>query len=458
MSFKGGKKDVESVTSVDFPISLKRVNDVKEYLGTKNIHESWEIMFEDAKHTKQFTDIPWSVLRMIVIVYHHDNGKVSSQEILDAIRTMHFSVPLNKRGAKIDEPKAEFGTKIKGVFSKAKDLGAKGVKGVKSGYTKAKDKTTKAVRNKKKDIALDVIYDAKENLHINREEIKTLEKAYNVVEEKYAKGSTVKGVDLSKYEDIETLESLYKSGNKWYANGFKMKHNAVGVGYTKAKALEDLDHHLSYVTSERYKNGANITHKVFPKTDLSQYNLKELYALYGTAERNWKNDNGEEYKRIEEEIQKRYIKSKSNEKYAILVGNIGVLECDDLEEAEELYNVYVHQSEGGYGRAGGEYVALLLNEEPIREHFGQSGNFEEYAKGSTIKGKKALELMSDWELVKVYCNEMGGIDENDLYIEVKGNKQERENMIAHLLQRGYPKYEDGGDLQSPKQDYTIGGL
>ena len=101
MAYKGGKKDVDSVKTVDYPISLQRVNDVKEYLDTKNIHESWQVMFEDAKHTKRFTDIPWSVLRMIVVVYHHDKGNVSSQQILDAIKTMHFEVSLNEKGANI---------------------------------------------------------------------------------------------------------------------------------------------------------------------------------------------------------------------------------------------------------------------------------------------------------------------------------------------------------------------
>jgi hypothetical protein len=101
MAYKGGKQDVDSVKTVDYPISLQRVNDVKEYLDTKNIHHSWQVMFEDAKHTKRFTDIPWSVLRMIVVVYHHDKGNVSSQQILDAIKTMHFEVSLNEKGANI---------------------------------------------------------------------------------------------------------------------------------------------------------------------------------------------------------------------------------------------------------------------------------------------------------------------------------------------------------------------
>ena len=60
--------------------------------------------------------------------------------------------------------------------------------------------------------------------------------------------------------------------------------------------------------------------------------------------------------------------------------------------------------------------------------------------------KKDLQSMSDWELVQIYCDEMGGIDENDLMIEVRGNKQERENLIFQLLQRMKPKYAKGSTV------------
>jgi hypothetical protein len=59
--------------------------------------------------------------------------------------------------------------------------------------------------------------------------------------------------------------------------------------------------------------------------------------------------------------------------------------------------------------------------------------------------KSELQSMSDWELVELYCDEMGGIDENDLMIEVRGNKAERENLIYHLLQR--TKHAKGGSLK-----------
>jgi hypothetical protein len=112
MSRLGTKKDVQFVKSVAFPISLKRVDDLKQYLDTKNVHANADIMFEDAKHTKRFTDIPWNILRMVVVIYHHDKGKVSSQEILDAIKTYRLSVPLNKNGANIKSAKYYLGEEV----------------------------------------------------------------------------------------------------------------------------------------------------------------------------------------------------------------------------------------------------------------------------------------------------------------------------------------------------------
>jgi hypothetical protein len=61
--------------------------------------------------------------------------------------------------------------------------------------------------------------------------------------------------------------------------------------------------------------------------------------------------------------------------------------------------------------------------------------------------KKELQSMSDWQLVQIYCDELGGIDENDLMIEVRGNKQERENLISHLLQMMKPKYAKGSTIK-----------
>jgi len=65
-----------------------------------------------------------------------------------------------------------------------------------------------------------------------------------------------KVVDLSKYENIEGVDHIYKVGSKWYVDGYKMKHHTQGIGYTKKQALEDLDLHLSYVTeNDEYADG-----------------------------------------------------------------------------------------------------------------------------------------------------------------------------------------------------------
>ena len=66
-------------------------------------------------------------------------------------------------------------------------------------------------------------------------------------------------IDLSEYENIETLIDLYKVKSKWFALGKKYNHEATGSGYTKREALEDLENHLSYATtSDEYANGGKI--------------------------------------------------------------------------------------------------------------------------------------------------------------------------------------------------------
>jgi hypothetical protein len=57
------------------------------------------------------------------------------------------------------------------------------------------------------------------------------------------------------------------------------------------------------------------------------------------------------------------------ERYEVIVGNIGtVYDGDDLSEAERVYEEYVGQSKGGYGRAADEDVTLMGDGEPIQEY------------------------------------------------------------------------------------------
>lgn len=98
---KGGAKDVASIKGLNYPVSLQRVQDVKEYLDTKVLHKSPVVMYEDLRHTKKFTDIPFKVLRTIVGYYHYNNGDVTATDIHKAVRSEFFTVDLNKKGANI---------------------------------------------------------------------------------------------------------------------------------------------------------------------------------------------------------------------------------------------------------------------------------------------------------------------------------------------------------------------
>jgi hypothetical protein len=59
--------------------------------------------------------------------------------------------------------------------------------------------------------------------------------------------------------------------------------------------------------------------------------------------------------------------------YEVIVGNIGtVYKGPSVVEARKMFDYYIEQSRGGYGRAAGESVTLLLNGEIRREYVGSS--------------------------------------------------------------------------------------
>ena len=66
--------------------------------------------------------------------------------------------------------------------------------------------------------------------------------------------------------------------------------------------------------------------------------------------------------------------------YRVIVGNIGtVLETSRLSAAEDVYKDYIELSRNNYGRAAGEAVTLLEDDEPIKEHHGYQHMFEDYS-------------------------------------------------------------------------------
>lgn len=83
--------------------------------------------------------------------------------------------------------------------------------------------------------------------------------------------------------------------------------------------------------------------------------------------------------------------------YIVNVGNIGNIRCESMAEAEKTYAEYLEQSKSGHGRAGGEYVGLMVDGEPVKEHFGVDR--DEMSKGGkTDKDKgKYMATWGDWE-------------------------------------------------------------
>jgi len=104
------------------------------------------------------------------------------------------------------------GTSIKGLFSKAKELGSKGYGKAKELTKKGVDATKKAIHDKKKEIALDVLYETKENLAEGRDEKNATEKAFRVVDERFAKGGGV-GLDAEELDNaVEDFVHLKSKG------------------------------------------------------------------------------------------------------------------------------------------------------------------------------------------------------------------------------------------------------
>jgi len=130
---------------------------------------------------------------------------------------------------------------------------------------------------------------------------------------------------------------------------------------------------------------------------------------------------------------------KNQKEYVVNVGNIGNITCDTRKEAEQVYNKYVAMSKSGKGRAGNEHVSLMIDGEPVKEHFADK---EEYAKGSTID--KSLP-----EKLYVSChlgNTFEYLKENKAYIHGLSSS-ENHDFIAYKNTINYKKSMDEYELE-----------
>jgi len=77
-------------------------------------------------------------------------------------------------------------------LDKAKNYGKRAYQVAKENYGKAKAYTQQKIRDKQKQIALDVLYETRENLATGRDEHIAMEKAFHIVDEKFAGGGSTK--------------------------------------------------------------------------------------------------------------------------------------------------------------------------------------------------------------------------------------------------------------------------
>lgn len=61
---------------------------------------------------------------------------------------------------------------------------------------------------------------------------------------------------------------------------------------------------------------------------------------------------------------------KKNNKYTVIVGNVGTMEYTNKKLAMDAYNTYVHLSKAMQTRAAGEDVTFMVNNEIVIEHMG----------------------------------------------------------------------------------------
>ena len=311
----------------------------------------------------------------------------------------------------------EKGGGLSGFLNKAKDLGKKGIHKAKEGYKSAKKYTDEKIHQKRKDIALDVVYDTKERLAKGKEESIALEKAFHIIEEKYAKGGEI---DISNYENIDSITDIYKMNGKWYVFGKRYNTETSGTGYTKKEALADLELNLSYVSpKDEYAKGGGVG------------NLeKEIDALYSKSkfintDFNWR------LKLLE------MLQDQSVEAYNIYQKLTKKQKDDVLQELFEVDNDMGSEGDGEI-ETSKENLQILLED---------AKNGKKYAKGGGVPNITKVVAFPEHTDFKYYV--IGETD--DKYIVVNEEKVEHWKN-ANVTDR-YQYFEE----ELPKGDVIVVG-
>jgi hypothetical protein len=203
-----------------------------------------------------------------------------------------------------------------GLMGKLKSTASNLGKSVKSGYSKGKQYAKDKLHQKKKDIALDVIYETKEKLAKGRDEMMATEKTYNVVDKRYAKGG--KTSNASKID----LTISRKSGDEQKEVG-KFKH--YGDALISASALNEkspVNYDYKVKPISKYAKGGSVStselNDLLEKINSESGADFRIGGAYGNYELWGKDKDGGEH-RIEvgsrKDIKEALIRNRYNKKY-----------------------------------------------------------------------------------------------------------------------------------------------
>jgi len=244
-------------------------------------------------------------IQAVQILNRDGDRKYSLQSVSDLIQEALLEYEENK-----SEMDFANGGGVGSIFRKAKNFGKRTLKkGVELGKS-AKQKTEDAIRQKKKEIALDILYEVKENLAEGRDEMKALEKSFAVVSDRYEKGGgigelppkgelTNKDNFLLKYEkkggDYEFY--IYKPETKKVSGYNQIKHICVNSDCPHKMTYEQFINYLYaelYLDDMKYAKGGEIfvcpvgTQIQTLIFDKSMFNLRQAKAW--AKKNNFEND------------------------------------------------------------------------------------------------------------------------------------------------------------------------
>ena len=399
-----------------------------------------------------------------------------------------------------------------GLMGKLKSTASNLGKSVKSGYSKGKQYAKDKLHQKKKDIALDVIYETKEKLAKGRDEMMATEKAYNVVDKRYSKGGAMKNkyadggqTDKSFTYDIRSVMGVQNQGKRnekfmriWggevLQNGevvalIEFKYFSQEEATTVAKnIIEKLKSSKMAKGGKMNNSGADLSTIDYAKGGLMG-KLKSTASNLGKSVKSGYSKG------------KQYAKDKLHQKKKDIALDV-IYETkeklakgrDEMMATEKTYNVVDKRYAKGGKTSNASKIDLTISRKSGDEqkevgkfkHYGDAlisasalnekspVNYDykvkpisKYAKGGSVSTSELNDLLekinsesgADFRIGGAYGNyELWGKDKDggEHRIEVGSRKDIKEALIRNRYNKKYTKYAKGGAIGG--YNYSIGGL